>query len=128
MKLRIKDSSIRLRLTQTEVASLAAGQDVHGLLKLGPTSRDCLAYGITISSTVDHISAHCFTGSLLVTLPLPLARKWHESPTVGLQATQSVDDGQEVTVLLEKDFTCLHRGPGENDSDTFPNPAKAGAI
>lgn len=124
MKLRIKGAALRLRLTQTEVADLAAGRDLHALLKLGPTSRDCFSYGITVSSTADHICAHYYTGRLLVALPLAMARAWEQGDTVGLQATQTVEDGSDVTVLLEKDFACVNARPGEDDSDAFANPAR----
>ncbi|MGH8167708.1 MAG: DUF7009 family protein [Woeseiaceae bacterium] len=37
-------------------------------------------------------------------------------------------DGDELSILVEKDFACLAPREGEDDSDKFPNPLEGKAT
>jgi len=41
---------------------------------------------------------------------------------VSLQAEQPLGDGENLKLLVEKDFRCLSPREGEDDADLFPNP------
>ena len=114
MKLRVKDDSVRLRLTQSEVAALAKGEPVAGQTRLGAM---VLVYGVrpgqTASLVVDGLTI------------------WAEAPMASIQAWASSDDEGmrwnvpngvgETAVHVEKDFACL-KPRGAEDADTFPHP------
>ena len=68
MKLRIRDNSIRLRLTRAEVM------------------------------------------------------QWAASEQVSIAADETLDDGESLKILVEKDFACLAPREGEDESDRYPHP------
>jgi hypothetical protein len=51
---------------------------------------------------------------------------WADSDKISIAANQDLGDGEELTILVEKDFACLAPREGEDESDMFPNP-RAGA-
>ncbi|MHC5543927.1 DUF7009 family protein, partial [Singulisphaera rosea] len=65
-------------------------------------------------------------GRLTIRLDPDDAAEWLEGDRVGFDHRQDMDEGV-VRVLLEKDFACIDRPPGEeaDDAHAFPNPALA---
>ena len=66
----------------------------------GPVSQDCIR----------------------ILLPIEIAQKWAGSDQISLSFNRV--DGGGPTLLIEKDFQCLHsdeRNPSD-DADAFPNP------
>jgi hypothetical protein len=58
-----------------------------------------------------------------VRLPLDMAEEWAGSDRISLSLNRAGDSGPSL--LIEKDFQCLHReerNPAD-DADAFPNPA-----
>jgi hypothetical protein len=48
-------------------------------------------------------------------------QQWAESEQVSIRSDKLLDDGEELRILIEKDFQCL--APREEDeSDMFPHP------
>jgi hypothetical protein len=123
MKLRIKGSALRLRLTQGEVARLEAGERVEETTPLGLGSEERLAYGIETTSEAAfavRLDGHCIT----VFAPDREVQRWAASDTEGLYADLSL--GSETLALaVEKDFRCLT--PRQEDHDAFPHPAEGEA-
>jgi hypothetical protein len=123
VKLRVRDNSIRLRLTQTEVSKL----DANGRV----CARICFPNGTTLeyaleSSTAVSAPATNFTdGALTVCLPAPAVRAWASSDQVSIASDQELADGGCLQILVEKDFACLAPRPGEDESDMFPHPLEA---
>ena len=115
MKLRVRGNSIRLRLTQSEVADLIAGMAVEETTVIGDAS-----FGYALEPSQDEageLRASFNGGQLRVTLPAARAKSWGESNEVGISAQLDA-----LAVLIEKDFACLDPRDGAEDSDTFPNP------
>jgi hypothetical protein len=51
-----------------------------------------------------------------------MARRWAEGAEVSLEGSVAGAGGRgAVSVLIEKDFQCLHGSP-EDQADCFPNP------
>jgi len=44
---------------------------------------------------------------------------------VSIAASQILDEGDQLSILVEKDFACLAPREGEDETDMYPNP-KAG--
>ena len=51
-----------------------------------------------------------------------MALAWALTEQVSMEGEQFLDDGGKLTILVEKDFTCLAPREGEDESDMFPNP------
>ena len=120
MKLRIRGSSVRLRLTQDEVARIAAGQSVSES-SVFPGGQ--FRYQLSVSSTAA-IAADFSDGTMVVELPRRMAADWASGDDVSLYGEQAVD-GEKLTILVEKDFACLSPGghrESADDAGAFPHP------
>jgi hypothetical protein len=120
MKLRILDNSIRLRLTQSEVAALCR----DGLV----TARTGFPGGHTLSYVVESspasVAPAAFFSNHVITVRLPetTVLPWAASQQVSIDGEQRLDDGRVLKVLVEKDFACLAPRTDEDESDMFPHP------
>ena len=122
MKLRIYGDSIRLRLKINEVSRIATGESIVETTRL-PDS--VLIYSLEVSET-DGFSVTFSDGKLVVTLPKADAEKWASTDEVSLLSEQPLADGGTLSLLVEKDFTCLEPGHHRDcvdDEDTFPHPS-----
>jgi len=124
VKLRIKGSSLRLRLTQSEIRALAQGHAVEE--KVPFAAQSVLIYRLRCDSEIPEITAN-YTGNLIeIRVPERAARQWCDSEQVGLEYSQPVPGGP-LRITLEKDFACLAPRAGEDESDNFPHP-QTGAL
>jgi len=125
MKLRIQKNSIRFRLTQSEVATLAAEGTLEESVQLTPAVSDLFTYVLEKSSRCREVRAWRSDCKIGVTLPDDLVRAWANTDQVGIEQTQAVREGVALRIAVEKDFRCLHPGTHEDESDNFPNPNDA---
>ncbi|MEM8994282.1 MAG: hypothetical protein AAGF23_05765 [Acidobacteriota bacterium] len=125
MKLRTRGQSVRLRLERHEVDAFARDGVVEGRLEL---PGGAIRYGLR-AADVDAVGLGGVdsggTGAgVHVLVPSELAESWATGDEVGFEADVAVDDGEPVRVLVEKDFRCLHKRPGEDESGQYPHPAE----
>ena len=119
MKLRIRDNSVRLRLSQSEVAQLNDCGAVSAQTFFPGQSR--LTYTVQAGSDRTAARAVFANDAIVVTFPGAEVVRWAGSQAVTLRA--EVDAGQDVlVVLVEKDFACLSPRAEEDESDMFPHP------
>ena len=121
MKLRIRGDSLRLRLKRGEVDQIAAGGSIVEETHF-PDS--VLTYRLDVSED-DDMSANFERGSLVISLPKSKVSDWAGSDEVSLSAEQKLTGAGSLSLLVEKDFSCLepgHHRDGEDDEDTFPHP------
>jgi hypothetical protein len=123
MKLRIRGDSLRLRLSQAEIASLADGGTVVDAIHFGPAA--VLRCEVATDGAVIGLGAQLEGTTIRVTVPTEALRRIAGSDEVGLSGTQPVGPGRELSILLEKDFRCLVPRPGEDVSDAFARPDDA---
>ena len=116
MKLRIKGPSVRLRLSQTEVRTLAA---TGRCAEATPLPGGTLTYAL---ETGPAYAAHLDGSTLTVQVPEAAAAEWAATDQISLSSTLVLEDGTEVKLLIEKDFQCLAPDRDEDESDLFPNP------
>jgi hypothetical protein len=114
MKLRIQGDSLRLRLTQSEVASLHSGGRVDCAIRF-PAGRS-LGYSVVSSPEATAVCVSYAGDSICVVLPHAVVAAWAESNEVTIQGTDS-----GLRILVEKDFQCLHQ-PADATPGAFPNP------
>jgi hypothetical protein len=115
MKLRIQGDSLRLRLTQKEVAELRAGGCVQSSLHFA--SGRSLTYSISSSVEAPQMEADFDGDSIRITLPRAAMAAWADGDQTGISGPPD----QPSLLLIEKDFQCLHK-PGEQDPEAYPNP------
>jgi hypothetical protein len=119
MKLRIKGSSLRLRLTQGEVGSLETTGEVTEQVHFGGGAR--LTYRLRTDTKGDEISASYEHNIIDIRVPRDAALTWSRTDQVTLSHAEAVADG-ELRVVIEKDWNCLAPRADEDESDNFPHP------
>lgn len=119
MKLRIRGDSLRLRLTQGEMRTLAERGEVEDRISFpGGTA---LRYRLRVDSGNNDISAAYGSNLIDILVPEPLAERWCGTDLVTLSASQATGSG-ELRIILEKDWACLAPREGEDESDNFRHP------
>ena len=121
MKLRLLDDSIRLRLSQSEVAAASE----QGLVEGRTRFPDGTVFAFALESDPDSpgSSASFQGGRLIVRLPAADVVSWAgDDSAVSLRGELSLPEGGPLELLVEKDFRCLTPRDGEDQSDMFQNP------
>ncbi len=119
MKLRIRGSSLRLRLSQGEVRTLAERGEVEDAIAFPGGAR--LAYRVSADGKITDISVSYIDNLIHVRIPEALVAQWYGTDLVTLSGSQPTVSG-ELRVMVEKDFACLAPREGEDESDNFPHP------
>jgi hypothetical protein len=132
MKLRIKGNSLRLRLTQSEVARIGRGEQVSETVDFGAGAR--LTYSLESDANAAQITARFVDNCITIVLPATQAREWTNTELVGLRAEHTLatesttatmagdESAQKLTLLIEKDFICIDGDSSEDQADAYPNP------
>jgi hypothetical protein len=119
MKLRIKGSSLRLRLTQSEVHRLETEGEVSELVPFAAGAQ--LTYRLRTDSQKTQIAATYLDNVIDIRIPRDTALTWAHTDQVTLSHAQAVAGG-ELRIVIEKDWNCLAPRPDEDESDHFPHP------
>ncbi len=122
MKLRIRGDSIRLRLKRGEVDRIAAGTSI---VEETHFPNSVLRFRLDVCDNED-ASADFRDGNLVVRLPKTKVVHWASTNDVSMFAAQRLSDTRALSLLIEKDFSCLepgHHRECEDDADTFPHPS-----
>ena|SRR5271154_3229082 len=117
MKLRIHANSLRLRLNQSEVAQFSKTGFVEDSVQFAPGAS--FAYALESMSSLSAPQATYANGFLRIQVPRADATDWACSDRVGISGDQAVEPGKRLSILIEKDFQCVH---GDQDPDAYPNP------
>jgi hypothetical protein len=123
VKLRIKGDSLRLRLTQGEMRTLAEQGAVEDRVSFPGGA--ALRYRLRTDKNTPSISAGYGSNVIDILVPGPLAERWCGTDLVTLSASQATASG-ELLIVLEKDWACLAPREGEDESDNFPHPDSRG--
>lgn len=119
MKLRIKGDSLRLRLSQGEMRTLAERGQVEDRISFPGGA--ALRYRVRTDANINGISAAYEENLIDVLVPGALCERWCATELVTLSASQPLAAG-ELRLVLEKDWACLAPREGEDESDNFPHP------
>ena len=120
MKLRIRDNSIRLRLTQSEVDLARKDGVVRGRVLFAGS--DNFDYVLESSPAAVAPEAQISDNVLTVRIPESEIIRWSSSDEVSIAADQLLDGGGHLSILVEKDFACLAPREGEDEADMYPHP------
>ena len=120
MKLRIRDNSVRLRLTRSEVETLRSDGMVSSRTAF-PGGRE---FQYVLESSPANVSPGVSLSDFVMTVRLPETSvlAWAATDQVSIEGEQLLNDGEKTTILVEKDFVCLAPRAGEDESDMFPHP------
>lgn len=124
----MKDNSIRLRLMQGEVDRFSTEGIVTTATWMGVSPDNCLTYTLKKSEESAAVAAYFEKGEIIVSVPFKLAEDWAGSKKVGIEAQMPLANGEQLHILIEKDFKCLQERPNEDESDAFPNPVEGSAC
>ncbi|HNE28889.1 MAG TPA: hypothetical protein PKL15_12070 [Saprospiraceae bacterium] len=121
MKIRCEHNSIRLRIRKSELAQLRN----EGCLRTSihfPDGNE-ITWELGIADHSPNLQAEFSNHTIRITLPDEAARHWMQSDQVGLEMHLALKQGEQLHLLVEKDFPCKDR-PGEDKSDFFEELAE----
>ena len=120
MKIRIKDNTVRIRLTRSEVERFGE----EGYIEAN-TAFVSNVFTYALQSRSDEygheLSADFKDGVITMYMPEKMAQEWVTSNIVGFDTWMDMDNGEKLYLLLEKDFKCLDETI-EDQSDNYENP------
>lgn len=119
MKLRILGNKLRFRLTQNEVEELTNGLTVSDSVDF-PIG-ESLIYSVVSNENISEISASYREEIIRIMIPAGELTNWENDNREGIYHTIQSEIGP-FEIAVEKDFKCLHKRPGEDESDNYPNP------
>ncbi len=124
MKLRIRDNSVRLRLSRGEVDTIKS----EGLVQARTGFPGGREFRYQLESSPASVKPAAFLSDSVLTVRLPetVVLAWATTEQVSIRGEQQLQDGDLLSILVEKDFACLAPREGEDESDMYPHPA-AGA-
>ncbi len=119
MKLRLHGNSLRLRLNQGEVAQFSKTGYVEESIEFGPGAN--LSYVLESCSKITAPQAIYRNGELRIQVSCAATKEWVTTDRVEISGEQSLANGKPLSILIEKDFKCIHSD--HPDHDAYPNPA-----
>src|SRR5258708_6479055 len=122
MKLRLHANSIRLRLSRNEVEQFAEAGRVEDAVEFGEDIM--LSYVLNASAHANAPHAALLGNVIHIDVPASEAQNWTRTDRVEIAGEQQIGPDKQLSILIEKDFQCLH-GEDEPDPEAFPNPLAA---
>jgi len=116
MKLRFRGNSVRLRLNQSEVRELAAGNALEEQVHFPDSARVSYVLQPTPSTTAQ---ASFREGAIRVLAPESELRQWAASDSIGLYFELPAN-GTALKIAIEKDLECTDGPVEDRDPDAFP--------
>lgn len=119
----MEENSLRLRLKQKEVAEFSSKGKVKMFTSFGLHPNSKLQISLLKDSSITIPQAIFEANEISVLLPEPEANQWADSELEGIEAYMPLSENEQLHILVEKDYRCLHKGPDcAEDMDSFPNP------
>lgn len=118
MKIRIKGNSVRYRLTKSEVETFAKEGSFSETTQF---AQKTFTYTLTAKSGINELEADFVGDTITIYFPESEQESWATSNKVGLNNAVDWNDPSALSLLVEKDFTCLDNTI-EDQSDNYPNP------
>ena len=118
MKIRIRGNSVRFRLTKPEVETLCTQGKVEETTSFPDRN---FHYRVVLCDKNEQLSGNYDEDRITIYLPKSKAEGWATNDLVGFEYYLQLNSGEQLFLLLEKDFTCL-TDRGEDESENYPNP------
>jgi hypothetical protein len=127
MKLRIKDNTLRLRVSRSDLAQLLAAGRIDATIHFTAAQQARLTYGIEHRASTEGMTLEYQPSEVVIVVPSVQTHAWAEGEQVGMYGKCYLGHGEHLELLVEKDFACLDLSDADND-DTFPNPGLGAAC
>lgn len=118
MKIRILGNSVRFRLTRSEVNTLCTKGFIEDQTIFDTA---VFTYAVKLVTDSEQFTAQFRDNTITLNLPKSLGNNWHLTEQVGFSTNMEFKNNGGLSLLIEKDFTCLDERI-EDQSDTYPNP------
>jgi hypothetical protein len=110
MKLRIRGNSIRIQVSNTELAKIAQTGSVEETVRF--SSEQGLRYGIEVRPT-GAVTAMFSRDAIIITVPKPRLDLWLRANEVSVEGSQPIGGGKVLQIVLEKDDSGAARSRGD---------------
>jgi len=121
MKLRIRENTLRFRLSRSEVESFGETGSIEAWVRFDLTGQNDLCYKIE-KAAGDEFAGTFSDGKITIFVPKKIADAWVGSSDVSIEGSQKFEGQTELSFLIEKDFVCLNAHDDLDQSDRFPHP------
>ncbi|MGN6569558.1 MAG: DUF7009 family protein [Flavipsychrobacter sp.] len=119
MKIRIKGNSVRMRLSRREVERF--GKEGY-LEEQTMFVNGAFTYALAQKEKGEELTAGIDGQKVTMYVPEKLAKEWVGTDMVGFNANMPLPNGEQLFLLLEKDFKCVDAAVNEDQSDNYDNP------
>ena len=121
MKIRIKDSTIRFRLSESDVKTLYKKGKVTSVCQFGSTSKFKYSVVTKVEGNSDYLCVYLKKNHIRIELSQSDVKEWYKSDLEGFDAEMDNGTDEGLYVIIEKDWQCLV--PRKDDeSDLYSNP------
>lgn len=122
MKIRMKDNSLRLHLTQTEVDGLGSEGKVSSTTRIGWRPEQTFSYSLVKNPGTGAVTVSFEGNEITVNVPEQTAGEWAFTNQIDFEEFMPLEAGPKLFILVEEDSRCLQERPYEDESDAFSNP------
>jgi hypothetical protein len=120
MKIRFTNNSIRIRVSKSELERL---QKEHLIEEnVGLPDGATFTFALVVQEGAS-IKIRQKPSLFSVSIPEVMASPWMATEQVGIEVHHPLSEGQQLHILIEKDFPCAHQ-PHKDRSDTFNDLAE----
>jgi len=116
MKLRTTHNSIRIRVRKSELTRLQAEGRVEESIRF--LNNVVFKFALLIEDIDSDLNANLEQNYLKLSIAKARAKQWITTNEVGIETYIALANGEQLHLLVEKDFPCLDRA-NEDKSDTF---------
>lgn len=104
MKLRIHENSIRLRMSEDEIAELASSGQIRRWIRFGPEEGAALAYSVEIGERGRPADAEFGAGGIRLFLRAEDAARLAAGGETSIEGEHVIGGGGVLRVRIERDF------------------------
>lgn len=120
MKIRIRGNSIRIRLSRTEVDNFGNEGHIEESTNFG--NGISFSYVLQRKEGIEGLAAGFSGNTVTMYVPAATAVEWTTTDKVGYSNYVDIGNGEQLFLLLEKDFKCIDSSMVEDQSDNYDNP------
>ena len=110
---------MRIRLSRTEVDNFGKDGYVEEQTNFGASA---FTYALQRKAGINTLAADFANGKMTMYVPETMATEWTTTETVGYNSNMDLGNGEQLFLLLEKDFKCIDSSVNEDQSDNYENP------
>ena len=119
MKIRIRENSIRFRITRTELDIFAKKGLLENKTEFGFAD---FVYAMQALEGIEELAATYIGNKITVFVPAKMKSEWATTDIVGFSNNMNTGNGRTLSLLIEKDWACIDNTSGEDQADNFKNP------